>query len=186
MSLSESQSVNNSININNESSQNPNLLLKAYAKDLKKSFISLKSEREISKLNKNKSKNFKRGLSKSKSNSKSFSQSKSQDKNQSATPIEFFSELQSYIKKENKKKMEIQKEKKMIKQKEEKKFNEAIIKEKKRKEKMDLNKKKYENFWKKVKYYIDKKNEHLSEIAYKLKLRNSELDKKKLFRDKNE
>ena len=51
MSLSESQSVNNSININNESSQNPNLLLKAYAKDLKKSFISLKSEREISKLN---------------------------------------------------------------------------------------------------------------------------------------
>ena len=178
MSLSESQSVNNSININNESSQNPNLLLKAYAKDLKKSFISLKSEREISKLNKNKSKNFKRGLSKSKSNSKSFSQSKSQDKNQSATPIEFFSELQSYIKKENKKKMEIQKENKMIKQKEEKKFNEAIIKEKKRKEKMDLNKKKYENFWKKVKYYIDKKNEHLSEIAYKLKLRNSELDKK--------
>ena len=74
--------------------------------------------------------------------------------------------------------MEIEKEKKMIKQKEEKKLNEAIIKEKKRKEKMDLNKKKYENFWKKVKYYIDKKNEHLSEIAYKLKLRNSELDKK--------
>ena len=180
MSISESQSGNNSINNNNETSQNPNLSLKAYAKDLKKSFISLKSERDISKLNKskNKSKNFKRGLIKSKSNSKSFSQSKSQDKNQSATPIEFFGELQSFIKKENKTKMEIEKEKETIKRREERRLSESIIKEKKRKDKIDLNKKKYDSFWKKVKYYIDKKNEHLSEITYKLKLRNIDEDKK--------
>ena len=57
------------------------------------------------------------------------------------------------------------------------KINIELKKEKKKKEKLDSNKKKYDNFWKKVKYYIDKKNEHLSEITYKLKLRNAAQDK---------
>ena len=176
MSISESHSGNNSINGINES--NPKVSLNEYANDLKKCFISLKSERDISKLSKNKNQNIQKRLSRSKSNSSSFTKSKFQEKGQSTTPIEYFGELQDYVKKENQKKYEEEKEKELIKQNEERKLNEQIMKEKKKQEKIDLNKKKYEKFWKKVKYYIDKKNEHLSEITYKLKVRNMEKEKK--------
>ena len=179
MSISESLSGNNSINNNNESNKVYNLKINEYARDLKKNFLSLKSEREVSKLIRNRQKKIQRNFSKNKeSNSKSFSKSISQEKNTSTTPFEFLGKLQEIVKKENTKKMEKEKQKEFKKQKEEKKLDEKKIKEKKRKERIDLKKKKYENFWKKVKYYIDKKNEHISEIAYNIKLRNIEKDKK--------
>ena len=186
MSVSETQSRNNSISINNELNQGPNLMVNMYAKDLRKQFLSMKSEIEVSKLIKNKPRNYQRKPTKDKlSNSKSFSRSKPQEKPQTVSPIEFFGELQDFVKKENMKKFEEEKVKEKIRQKEEKKkINEENIKEQKSKKKIESKEQKYENFWKKVKYYIDKKNEHISEIAYKLKLRSDEQDKKKNSRTK--
>ena len=37
---------------------------------------------------------------------------------------------------------------------------------------------KYDSFWKKVKSYIDKKNEHLSQLTYEIQLRNEQSEKK--------
>ena len=175
MSLSESHSGNNSINNNNDS--NKHIRLNSFTKNLKKCFNSLKSGRDISKLSKNRQKNVQKGYSKSKSFSSSFSKSKNQEKGQTQTPIEFFGGLQEIVKKENKKKIEEENEKEIIRKNEEKRLKEELMKEKKRNEKIALGKEKYESFWKKVKYYIDKKNEHLSEIAYKIKLRNIENEK---------
>ena len=178
MSLSNSQSGNNSLNNNNNNNneeEKSNKQLNNYAKDLKKYFLSLKSEKEISKILKKNKYNMRpeEEAPKSKQNIKSLFKKKIQDNLQLSTPIEFFEQIQD-LEKETKKKIEKQKEKEIKKQIEVEKINEEIIKEKKRKERLDSNKKKYDNFWKKVKYYIDKKNEHLSEITYKLKLRNDE------------
>ena len=68
MSLSESQSNNISINNNDPNDMN---LLNAYTQDLKKCFMSLKSENEISKINKRKLQNISRISSQSKSNNNS-------------------------------------------------------------------------------------------------------------------
>ena len=57
MSLSNSQSGNNSLNNNNNNNneeEKSNKQLNNYAKDLKKYFLSLKSEKEISKILKKK------------------------------------------------------------------------------------------------------------------------------------
>ena len=182
MSLYNSQSGNNSLNNNNNNNneeEKSNKQLNNYAKDLKKYFLSLKSEKEISKILKKNKYNMRpeEEAPKSKQNIKSFFKKKTQDNLQLSTPIEFLEQIQDF-EKETKKKIEKQKEKEIKKQIEVEKIKEEIIKEKKRKERLDSNKKKYDNFWKKVKYYIDKKNEHLSEITYKLKLRNATQDKK--------
>ena len=183
MSLSESQSNNISINNNDPNDMN---LLNAYTQDLKKCFMSLKSENEISKINKRKLQNISRISSQSKSNNNSKNsnsyvvsniKNKSKMVPKSTTPIEFFCELEDFIKKENENKIEREKEERIIKEKEEKKNNEKKLFEAKRKEKIDLNKKKYDSFWKKVKSYIDKKNEHLSQLTYKIQLRNEQSEK---------
>ena len=181
MSISDSQSGNISIS-NNDQNPNPNNMLMAYTKDLKKCFVTLKSQNEVAKITKRKTKNNLRKKnskddSKSSHNTKKNSHSKSQSKSLLATPLEFYVEFQDFIRKEKEKKIEQEKEQEIIRMKEEKKNNEKNEKEKKRQEKIDLRKQKYEGFWNKVKSYIEKKNEHLSEIAYKIKLRNEENEK---------
>ena len=184
MSISESQSGNISIT-NNEQNPNPTNMLMAYTKDLKKCFVTLKSQNEVAKITKRQTKNNLRRKnskddSKSSHNTKNKSNSKSQSKSLIATPLEFYVEFQDFIKKEKEKKKEQEKEQEIIRIQEEKKNNKKKEKEKKKKnrqEKIDLHKQKYEGFWNKVKSYIDKKNEHISEIAYKIKLRNEENEK---------
>ena len=173
MSFSITQSRNNSTS-NNINEVKSNLQLNSYAKNLKHYFISLKSERDIAKILKSNKYNKRPGeVTKNQSNNKPSLKRNTQDKFRYSTPIEFFEQIQD-IEKETKEKIEKEQEKKIKKQIEEEKINIELKKEKKKKEKLDSNKKKYDNFWKKVKYYIDKKNEHLSEITYKLKLRNDE------------
>ena len=173
MSFSITQSRNNST-CNNINEVKSNLQLNSYAKNLKHYFISLKSERDIAKILKSNKYNKRPGeVTKNQSNNKPSLKRNTQDKFRYSTPIEFFEQIQD-IEKETKEKIEKEQEKKIKKQIEEEKINIELKKEKKKKEKLDSNKKKYDNFWKKVKYYIDKKNEHLSEITYKLKLRNDE------------
>ena len=184
MSISESQSGNISIS-NNEQNPNPTNMLMAYTKDLKKCFVTLKSQNEVAKITKRQTKNNLRRKkskddSKSSHNTKNKSNSKSQSKSLIATPLEFYVEFQDFIKKEKEKKKEQEKEQEIIRIQEEKKNNKKKEKEKKKKkrqEKIDLHKQKYEGFWNKVKSYIDKKKEHISEIAYKIKLRNEENEK---------
>lgn len=190
MSNSESQSENNSINNNNN--RNSFNALSSYTKDLKKCFISLKNQNnftKISKKNTQSSKNTSRRVSKNKiettQNSKnSKSKIKCQSKSISSTPIEFFMEFREFSEKEQIKKIEKDKEKKIIKEEEEKKKIMKIKKEKKRQKILDLKKQQYDNFWKKVQYYINKKNEHLSQLTYKIKLRNEQKEKSYLSKFK--
>ena len=175
MSISESQSGNISINNND---QNENNMLMAYTQDLKRCFLSLRSQNEVAKITKKKTKNFlRRKNSKDDSKSSHNTKSKSHLKYQTATPLEYYEEFQDFIKKEKEKMIEKEKEKELLRIEEEKKKNLKKEKEKKRREKIDAHKQKYEKFWNKVKNYLDKKNEHLSEIAYKIKLRNEENEK---------
>ena len=191
MSISESQSENNSINNNNN--RNSFNALSSYTKDLKKCFISLKNQNnfaKISKKNTQSSKNISRRASKNKmettQNSKHSKNSKIKNKSKSisSTPLEFFMEFKEFSEKEHIKKIEKDKEKKIIKEKEAKKKIMKIKKEKKRQKIIDLKKQQYDNFWKKVKFYINKKNEHLSQLSHKIKLRNEQQEKSYLSKFK--
>jgi hypothetical protein len=154
--------------------------LSSFTKDLKKCFISLKSQNNLSKISKKNSQNTSRRLSKNKlnttQNSKN-SKNKSQPKSLSSTPLEFFMEFKNFSEKEKKNIIEKEKEKKIIEEKEEKKKIMKIKKQIKKQKKIDLKNEKFDNFWKKVQYYINKKNEHLGQISSKIKLRNEESEK---------
>ena len=116
MSLSESQSGSISIN-NNMNSVNS---LSSFTKDLKKCFISLKSQNNLSKISKKNSQNTSRRLSKNKlkttQNSKN-SKNKSQPKSLSSTPLEFFMEFKDFSEKVTKNIIQKEKEKEIIKEK---------------------------------------------------------------------
>ena len=176
MSLSESQSGSISIN-NNMNSVNS---LSSFTKDLKKCFISLKSQNILSKISKKNSQNTSRRLSKNKlnttQNSKN-SKNKSQPKSLSSTPLEFFMEFKDFSEKVTKNIIQKEKEKEIIKEEEEKKKIMKIKKQIKKQKEIDLKKERFDNFWKKVQYYINKKNEHLGQISSKIKLRNEESEK---------
>ena len=191
MSISESESENNSIN--NSNNRNSSIPLSSFTNDLKKCFISLKNQNNSSKITKKitqSSKNILRKVTKNKiettpisDNSKN-SKNKTQPKEISPTPLEFFMEFKEFSEKEKLKNIKKEKQKEIIKEKEEKKQIMKIKKEKKRQKKIDLNKERYDKFWKKVKYYINKKNEHLGQISYKIKLRNEQKEKSYLSKFK--
>ena len=177
MTLTESKSENSINNINDSNNS-----INAFTKNLKNCFMKLKSEKDkndilkiIQKNSKKNSKlipkrNSRPNISKIKRNSKTNFQS-------SPTPIEFYCEIQDFVKKEKEEnilKIEKQKiEKNKEKENEKKKIEENKIRiKKKNKEKILIEK--YENFWNKVKYYIDKKTQHLNKIKLELKMGNIE------------
>ena len=156
MELIESQSDNRLISLNNNISDE-------FAKNFKRYYNSIKYNK------------YENEISKKKDNiNKYFCKKESKNINPNSNPVEFYYEFKDYIKggieknnsKDKDKEKETEKIKKISQTERKGEKNKNISK----KTIKNIQNKKDEIFWEKVKLYIDLKNEHLNELTYKIKM----------------